>query len=151
MTETTEIISVEEFMRSTTAIKDYGNGEIANSLHILTEDKKAFHPKTFFKYSPYSRAEIAKQAGVSRTNLYKETIPLSTIKQLKIGILQIVMGLDLSIELFHESEKEAVQWFNAPNTMLSGESPFEVCLRGDGEGILNWLKGRLGYPDAKPF
>ncbi len=134
-----------------TAHKENWNGEITNSLHILTKDKKAFHPEKFFKYSPYSRAEIAKEAGISRTNLYKETVAFSTIKQLKKGILQVVMGLDLSIELFHENDKEAIQWFNAPNAMLSGESPFEVCIRGDGEGILNWLKGRLGYPDAKPF
>lgn len=134
-----------------TAHKESWNGVIANSLHILTEDKKAFHPEQFFKYSPYTRAELAKEAGVSRTNLYKDTVALSTLKQLKKGILQVVMGLDLSIELFQEKESEAVQWFNAPNTMLSGESPFEVCIRGDGDGILNWLKGRLGYPDAKPF
>jgi len=141
---------VEEIVRLL-AHKGNWSGEIANLLNILTEDKKAFHPKTFFKYSPYSKVELAKVAGVSRTHLYRETVPLNTIKQLKMGILQVVMGLDLSIELFQESENKAIQWFNAPNTMLSGESPFEVCIRGDGEGILNWLKGRLGDTTAKPF
>lgn len=151
ISEFTENDCMEEFMNARTVTNNIGNGEIANSLHILTKDMKAFHPEEFFKYSPYGRTEIAKQAGVSRTNFYKDTVLLSTTKKLRIGILQVVMGLDLSIELFNENEKEAVQWFNSPNTMLSGESPFEVCLRGDGEGILNWLKGRLGYPDVNPF
>lgn len=127
------------------------NGEILNSLGILTQDHRSFHPEKFFKYSPYSRVEVAKQAGVSRTNLYKDTVSLSTLKQLKKGILQVVIGLDYSIELFSNNTDEALKWFNSPNTMLSGESPFEVCLRGDGEGILNWLNARLGHTDAKAF
>lgn len=124
-------------------------GEIHNSLGILTKDHKSFHPSKFFQYSPYSRADVAKQAGVARSNLYKDTVGLATLKQLKKGILQVVIGLDYSIELFENNNAEALKWFNSPNTMLSGESPFEVCLRGDGESILNWLKARLGHADAK--
>ena len=127
------------------------NGEIVNSLGILTEDHRGLHPSKFFKYSPYSRTDVAKQAGVARSNFYKDTVSLSTLKQLKKGILQVVIGIDYSLELFSNNTDEALKWFNAPNTMISGESPFEVCLRGDGEAILNWLKARLGHTDSKPF
>ena len=136
---------------SAQTINNDTNGGILNSLGILTEDRMGFYPDAFFKYSPYNRTVLAKEAKVSRTNLYKETVKLSTIKQLKKGILQVVMGTDLAIELFKDNTEEAIKWFNAPNTMLSGESPFEVCIRGDGHGLLNWLKGRLGYSDAVPF
>jgi len=125
------------------------HGEIVNSLGILTDDHRGLHPSKFFQYSPYGRAEIAKQAGIARSNFYKETVGLNTLKQLKKGILQVVIGLDFSIELFNNNPAEAIKWFNSPNTMLAGESPFEVCLRGDGESILNWLKARLGHDDAK--
>ena len=32
----------------------------------------------------------------------------------------------------------------APNAMLFGDTPFEVCMRGEGEKLIEWLNQRLG-------
>jgi len=49
----------------------------------------------------------------------------------------------LSYRLFEDKDK-AKEWLFEENEFLFGSSPFEVCLRGDSEHLLNWLKGRLG-------
>ena len=62
--------------------------------------------------------------------------------------MQVVIGTDLAVELFGDNTEEAVNWFQTPNTLLFGESPFEVCIRGEGKILINWLMGRLGKDGA---
>ena len=86
--------------------------------------------------------------GINRKTLYSEQVKLSTLKKLKKGIMQVVIGTDLVVELFDNNIEEAVNWFQIPNTFLFGESPFEVCIRGEGKFLINWLMGRLGKDEA---
>ena len=64
---------------------------------------------------------------------------------------QLIEAINLTLELFKDDTIAGVKWFQSPNDYLFGATPFEVCLRGDGEGLLNFLKAKLGYPDAKGF
>lgn len=123
-------------------------GTPSNSFEILSPDHKELIPRRFFEYSPFNKTEIAKEAGINRKTLYRERVKLSTLKTLKKGILQVVIGTDLTLELFEGKKEDAINWFKAPNTFLFGESPFEVCIRGEGEFLLTWLKDRLGKDEA---
>jgi len=55
---------------------------------------------------------------------------------------------NLTLELFEGDKENAINWFNSPNTLLFGESPFEVCIRGEGKLLIKWLKDRLGKEDT---
>lgn len=123
-------------------------GTPSNSFKFLSPDHKELIPKRFFEYSPFNKTEIAKEAGINRKTLYSERVSLSTLNRLKKGVLQVVIGTDLTLELFQGDKENAINWFNSPNTLLFGESPFEVCIRGEGKLLINWLKDRLGKDDA---
>ncbi len=125
---------------------DMGTPE--NKLKMLSPDLQYLVPKTFFKYGPLNKTDMAKQAGINRKTLYSKRVKLSTLKKLKKGIIQVVIGTDLAIELFNNNIEEAITWFQVPNTLLFGESPFEVCIRGEGKFLINWLMGRLGKNGA---
>ncbi len=127
---------------------DINMGIPGNKLKILSPDLQYLRPKNFFKYSPFNKTDIAKQAKINRKALYNEQVKLSTLKNIKKGILQVVIGTDLSIEVFKNNVEEAVNWFSTPNTLLFGESPFEVCIRGEGNFLINWLNTRLGKNGA---
>lgn len=135
-------------MGATTQIQNLNMGVPENKLKILSSDLKYFVPKRFFQYSPLNKTGIAKAAGINRKTLYSEQIQLSTLKKLKVGIMQVVIGTDLAIELFNNDIENAINWFQAPNALLFGESPFEVCIRGEGKFLINWLMGRLGKEGA---
>lgn len=123
-------------------------GAPENRLKMLSPDLQYLVPKRFFEYSPLNKTDIAKQAGINRKTLYSDKVKLSTLKKLKKGIMQVVIGTDLAVELFGDNTEEAVNWFQTPNTLLFGESPFEVCIRGEGKILINWLMGRLGKDGA---
>ena len=120
-------------------------GGIQNKLRMLSDDCQFLIPKRFFNYyAPFTKTEIAKKTGINRKTLYRDKIKLSTLKDLKIGIIQVVMGTDLAIEAFKEDTDKALRWFQTPNNFLFGDTPFEVCIRGDGKLLIEWLLRRLG-------
>ena len=119
-----------------------------NRLKMLSPDLQYLVPKRFFEYSPLNKTDIAKQAGINRKTLYSDQVKLSTLKKIKTGIMQVVIGTDLTMELFGDNIEGAVNWFQTPNTLLFGESPFEVCIRGEGKILINWLMSRLGKDGA---
>jgi len=123
-------------------------GTPKNSFKFLSPDHKELIPKRFFEYSPFNKTEIAKAAGINRKTLYSERVRLSTLNTLKIGVLQVVIGTDLALELFDGDKENAINWFNSPNTLLFGEAPFEVCMRGEGKLLIKWLKDRLGKDET---
>ena len=135
-------------MSATAQINNLDMGAPKNRLKMLSPDLQYLVPKRFFEYSPLNKTDIAKQAGINRKTLYSEQVKLSTLKKLKKGIMQVVIGTDLAVELFDNNIEEAVNWFQTPNTLLFGESPFEVCIRGEGKFLINWLMGRLGKDGA---
>ena len=135
-------------MSTITQLDNLDLGTPENRLKMLSPDLQYLVPKMFFKYSPLHKTDIAKQAGINRKTLYSERVKLSTLKKLKKGIIQVVIGTDLAIEIFNNNIEEAVNWFQVPNTLLFGESPFEVCIRGEGKFLINWLMGSLGKDGA---
>ncbi len=127
--------------------KKINNSDIgipANKLKMLSADQEFLNSDQFFQYTPLNKTDIAKKAGLNRKTLYSSKIKLSTLKEIKMGIIQVVIGTDLAIDLFDNNTKEAVDWFQKPNTLLFGESPFEVCIRAEGKFLINWLMNRLG-------
>lgn len=46
-------------------------------------------------------------------------------------------------ELFENDTEAAKQWMIEPNTLLFGRTPIEVCLTGEGEYLMEWIKNRL--------
>ena len=135
-------------MSETAQINNLDVGIPENRLKMLSPDLKYLIPKRFFEYGPLNKTEIAKQAGINRKTLYAERVKLSTLKKLKKGIMQVVIGTDLAVELFDNNIEEAIKWFQIPNTLLFGESPFEVCIKGEGKFLIDWLMGRLGKSGA---
>lgn len=129
-------------------IPEINMGVPENKLKILSPDLQYLRPKKFFKYSSFNKTDIAKQAKINRKALYNEQVKLSTLRNIKKGILQVVIGTDLSIAVFNNNVEEAVNWFSTPNTLLFGESPFEVCIRGEGNVLIDWLNARLGKNGA---
>ncbi len=135
-------------MSASAQMNNLDMGAPENRLKMLSADLQYLVPKRFFEYSPLNKTDIAKQAGINRKTLYSDKVKLSTLKKLKKGIMQVVIGTDLAVELFGENTEKAVNWFQTPNTLLFGESPFEVCIRGEGKILINWLMGRLGKDGA---
>lgn len=123
-------------------------GTPKNTLGMLSPDLQYLVPKRFFEYSPLNKTDIAKEAGINRKTLYSDKVKLATLRKLRVGIIQVVIGTDLAIELFNDNVEEAVNWFQTPNTFLFGETPFEACIKGDGKILINWLKGKLGKEGA---
>ena len=115
-----------------------------NRLGILSPDRKWLIPDKFFEHSPFPNPKAAKQAGVNVDDSHSEKVELDSLEDLKEGIEQVVIATDLTIELFQNDVEKALQWFLAPNEFTDWDTPFEVCLRGDGEFLINWLGGRLG-------
>ena len=93
-------------------------GMLENKLKMLSPDLEYLVPEKFFEYSLLNKTNIAKQAGINRKTLYSEQVKLSTLSKLKKGIMQVVIGTDLSIELFNNNTEEAVHWFQSPNALL---------------------------------
>tara|TARA_Y100000768_G_C23986079_1_gene688910 strand:- start:590 stop:1006 length:417 start_codon:yes stop_codon:yes gene_type:complete len=135
-------------MAASVQMNNLDMGAPENRLKMLSADLQYLVPKRFFEYSPLNKTDIAKEAGINRKTLYSDKVKLSTLKKLKKGIMQVVIGTDLAVELFGDNTEEAVNWFQTPNTLLFGESPFEVCIRGEGKFLINWLMGRLGKDGA---
>ena len=123
-------------------------GTPKNTLGILSSDLQYLVPKRFFEYSPLNKTDIAKEAGINRKTLYSDKVKLATLRKLRVGIIQVVIGTDLAIELFNDNVEDAVSWFQTPNTLLFGETPFETCIKGDGKFLINWLRGKLGKDGA---
>jgi hypothetical protein len=124
-------------------------GAIRNALNILSDDRKRVRPEAFRTATSLGPTETAKQLSVSRPSAYKEEITVS--KKLMDHIVQLVMATDLAFELLHENRAETQKWLMSPNSILSGDSPFVVCMRGDGQVVIDWLNSRLGRAQGEAF
>jgi hypothetical protein len=124
-------------------------GAIRNALEILSEDRKRIRPKVLSSVTHLGPTEIASQLKVSRPSVYKDEIIVS--KKLMDHIVQVVMATDLAYELLQESKEETMKWLMSPNSILSGDIPFVVCMRGDGHTVIDWLNARLGRAPGEAF
>ena len=135
----------------TALAKKFDIREAENRLGILSPDRKWLNVEKFFEHSPFPSQKEAKQAGVNVDDSRNEQVELDSLKDLRKGIEQVVIATDLTVELFQGDVEKAVGWFITPNDFTAGDSPFDVCLRGDGDFLINWLGGRLGKDWATEF
>jgi len=89
------------------------------------------------------RAELARATKKSRPMLYERELPLKLSSAFSKAIYSLVVATDLAFELFGENEEDTKSWLMAPNSLLFGDSPFMVCLRGEGDKLIDWLNQRL--------
>lgn len=123
-------------------------GSIRNRLGILSDDYKKFHPDAFFQATGLSGTQLAKVLKVQRPLLYREILPLN---KLRGPIIQIVLATDLVFSLLDNDLEETKRWLMSPNVQLTGESPFEAILRGEGKEVLHWLSERSGTRPGSAF
>ena len=123
-------------------------GSIQNRLGILSNDLKKFKPGAFFEVTGLTGTQLAKILKVQRPLLYREALPL---KKLRTPIIQLVLATDLVFELLENNITETKRWLMSPNVELSGESPFEVILRGEGKEVVSWLLERSGKRSGVAF
>jgi hypothetical protein len=117
-------------------------GALKNYFGILSDDGRRLRPQNFMNATGLGAAELAKFVQKSRPQLYREEIPLS--EKLRKRIVQLVMATDIVFELLDRNLEETKKWMMVPNTVVFGDSPFEVCMRGEGETLIEWLKERGG-------
>jgi hypothetical protein len=115
-------------------------GAIKNHLGILSDDGKKLRPQNLIRATGLGAAELSKYVQKQRPQLYREEIPLSDA--LRKRIIQLVMATDIVFELLNKNLDETKSWMMVPNTVTFGDSPFEVCMRGDGETLIGWLRDR---------
>ena len=120
-------------------------GRIRNRLGILSEDLRKVRPQRFVEVTGLGSAEIARRLEKARPQVYREEI--SVDKNLMKRIVELVMATDLVFDLFKQSIAETRKWMMVPNTITFGDSPFEVCMRGDGKILIDWLRVRSGNKD----
>jgi uncharacterized protein (DUF2384 family) len=118
-------------------------GSMRNVLGILTDDKKKLRSERLLSVTGLGRAELARVTQKSRPTLYEKELPLRPSSSFTKAIYALVIVTDLSFELFGEDEEATKSWLMVPNTLLFGDSPFAVCMRGEGERLIEWLNQRL--------
>lgn len=128
--------------------KAHEYGKFRNALGILSADGKNIIPQNFLKVTGLGPSDVASRGNISRPQLYKKEIPIKVSTKFIKRVIDIVMVTDLAYELFGNNHEETKSWLMSPNSLLFGDSPFEVCMRGDAERLKKWLLERL---DRKPI
>lgn len=126
-------------------------GAIKNYLKILSDDQKGFHPEVLRKVTGLPVQSLAKKTGVSRQRMYSEIVRFKPDSELMKKIIQVVIATDEIYELMNNNEADTALWLGSPNAVFMGYSPFEVCLQGRGEEVINWVRTRLGKIPGSGF
>ncbi|MCX7977494.1 MAG: hypothetical protein N2578_00665 [Bdellovibrionaceae bacterium] len=119
-------------------------GRIKNYLGILSADKKSVRPDVLRGVTGLGATELARQTSFTRQQLYEEKLPLKLSDKLMRRIIHLVIATDEAFELLNHNHQETALWLMEPNAAFFGATPFEVCLRGDGEELIKWLRTRSG-------
>lgn len=119
-------------------------GAIKNYLKILSDDQKGFRPDVLRKITGLSPQSLSKSTGVVRSRLYDDVIKFKPLSELMLKILHVVIATDEAYELMNNNAADAALWLSSPSAVFLGYSPFEVCLQGRGEEVINWLRTRMG-------
>lgn len=119
-------------------------GAIKNYLKILSDDQKGFRPNVLREVTGLSPQSLAKSTGIIRSRLYEDVIKFKPSSELMRKILHVVIATDEVYELMNNNAADAALWLSSPSAVFMGYSPFEVCLQGRGEEVINWLRTRMG-------
>ncbi len=126
-------------------------GTIKNRLGLLNAQKNAFYPNRLLEITGETPTTASIMLKIPRANFYKEIIPLKRDKVLEKKVVDFVIAGDLAFELLNQNKNETLIWLASPNAEFFGDSPFEICLRGDGKKIIEWLLVRLGRKAGVAF
>lgn len=127
------------------------DGAIKNYLKILSDDQKGFRPEVLRKVTGLPFQSLAKKMGVSRQRTYSEVVRFKPDSELMKKIIQVVIATDEIYELMNNNEADTALWLSSPSAAFMGYSPFEVCLQGRGEEVINWVRTRLGKIPSSGF
>lgn len=119
-------------------------GAIKNYLKILSDDHRKLRPNVLQRVTGFGPGALASETGIARPMLYRKEIALRPSSDLTRRVILLVIASDLAYELFDRVPEETVKWVSSPNSIFFGASPFEVCMRGEGENVINWLNRHLG-------
>ncbi len=122
--------------------KDFG--AIKDHLKILSADRKGFHPKALKDVTGLNFQTLSKSTGVARARMYHDVVVPKSSSGVMLKIIHTVIALDEVLELMNNNTNDAVLWLNTANSSFMGYSPFEICLQGRGEEVINWLRVRSG-------
>ncbi len=128
----------------TTGVATKNFGAIKDHLKILSDDRKGFHPKALKDATGLNFQTLSRSTGVARARLYNDIVIPKPGSGVMIKIIHTVIALDEALELMDNNANDAVLWLNTANASFMGYSPFEVCMQGRGEEVINWLRVRSG-------
>lgn len=135
----------------TSVMRAQNMGAIKNYLKILSDDQKGFRPEVLRKITGLPAQTLAAKTGVPRPRMYAEVVKFKPDSELMKKILHVVIAADEIYELLNNNEADAALWLSSPNSVFMGYSPFEVCLQGRGEEVINWIQTRLGKVPGSGF
>lgn len=125
------------------AIHDHGS--IKNTFGILNNDLSKVQPGKLREFvgKSMSPGELADKLSKPRGSMYKDTVKLPR-EFIEDKLIPVVVASDLACELFENNQEEARIWMLTPNSYFFGKSPFNKCLLGEGEAVIEFLAERLG-------
>ena len=115
-------------------------GAFKNSLGILSDDGRRIRPRRLMEVTGLGAVEITHFVNKSRPQIYRDEILVSP--ELLKRFRALVMVTDIVFALLNQDINETRKWMMIPNTVVFGDSPFEVCMRGDAEPLIEWLRTR---------
>lgn len=124
-------------------------GSMRNALGLLSDDQKKLRPERLLSVTGLGRSEVSRIAKKPRSAFYEKELPLKLSSDFSKRIYSLVIATDFAFELFGENEEDTKNWIMAPNSILFGETPFAVCLSGEGPKLIEWLKERLDHTHGK--
>ncbi len=132
-------------------VKASDHGAVQNHLGLLNVKRNAFYPNRLLDITGENPTVASKKLNIPRASFYKEEVSLKRDKILEKKIREFVLVGDLAFDLLNQNKNETIIWLSSPNTEFFGDSPFEICLRGDGKKIIQWLLIRLGKESGVAF
>jgi hypothetical protein len=134
-----------------TGMLEQGYGQMRDVYGLLSPDHRSIKPASVkeFVAPRLNVSALAKTLEVPRTSLYEKTSPLSD-EWIKKRIIPLVLSADIAFELFKDREKARL-WMITENAYFFGQSPFDLCLKGEGEKVIKFLMQRAGKISGQPY
>ena len=118
-------------------------GAVRNVLGFFSPpDFQKINPKALMEATGYSGTALAQELAVNRTRVYRETVSVSPAVQK--AVFDLMIATDIAHSLVGGNTEETKKWLVTPNLAFFGDTPFRICLRGDGQTLIDWLKQRAG-------
>lgn len=118
------------------------SANVQNNMNWLSDDYSNFNARKFFNDTNFSRSQTANTLKIARASIYKDHLLLNKANQIRERILHLVIVADIAYNLFESDKLQVAKWLTTPNTHFFGSSPIEVCFRGDGKTLIEWIHSK---------